>query len=332
MSYSIETIKAREIDLEEVLDFLVNSPGECHSRDDWSKRINSWWFSNPEMDFSEVNGWMMRFDGKLVGVLAAVPQKYGLDGRIIPALAATTWRVMEEHRNQSLRLWFPFYKMSQSTLLLNTTPNEAVIKIVQKSGFRSCSKATRHLFLTKSFIGGAEKWVGAKKWPIEKKNGQPNFFYLIADVKGIAKHTMQSRRLEKWISLEYLSWVVNHSKAAPRFIGTTNEAGVLTSYLLVTEANVKKFPSLRVVDWFTTEDNRESTYSLLRHLCSNYQKILGFRKAFFVEIISISDGFFWDQAPFILKRELRVNHYFALPTDLAQAEKRCALVEGDYLL
>ena len=115
--------------------FLSSSEEPSRGEDFWRKRLRFWWEENPAFSPDLERGWMLQNDGTIVGFIGRVPTFFQRQGAAVTAFAVTTWRVLAAHRNQSMKLLFQFLKASEDRLLFDTTPDPAVAKILERSGF-----------------------------------------------------------------------------------------------------------------------------------------------------------------------------------------------------
>ena len=114
----------------------MNFENEKRSYDYWLNRINHWWDINPAYDESLNRGWCLyRGDSlDIIGFIGSIPTFFQVNNEKQIVYSATTWRVEEKYRKQSLLLFSKLIKQSRDTILFDTTPTEGVIKIL--SSFR----------------------------------------------------------------------------------------------------------------------------------------------------------------------------------------------------
>jgi hypothetical protein len=79
---------------------------------------------------------MLRNGESILGFIGRIPTLFQQNGKTVTAFNVTTWRVLAAYRNQSMKLLFQFLKSSQGHILLDTTPDPQVAKILERSGFR----------------------------------------------------------------------------------------------------------------------------------------------------------------------------------------------------
>jgi hypothetical protein len=73
--------------------------------------------------------------GRIVGFLGCIPSRFQLHGAETIAYNATTWRVDEDYRSESLKLMFQMNALSKDAVLFDTTPTPHVIPIIETMGF-----------------------------------------------------------------------------------------------------------------------------------------------------------------------------------------------------
>lgn len=332
MSYTIEIVRRDGSDREDLLDFLMNSPGEKYEREQWRSRLHFWWDANPAAGSDQPWGWTLRNAGVIVGFLGCIPMIYQYQGAAIPAVAATSWRVLEEHRSQSLRLFMPMYKLSQQMLVLNTSPSPAVKQILQRSGFLSQPQSQRHFFVLGRFLGALTASIVGKGRGFPSLQPSLRVVTDVSLVKQLMSPTMQSDRLEKQITPDYLRWQLTAPEQNLKMIGCMDEEGILSSYLVLQPTVLKGLKAWLAVDWFTSRSSTDELWALVGKLSHKPDMIPGDTKARLLAVVSMTDDTAWDAAPAVYRRLMPVKHFYALPTALKGCAKRCVIAEGDCLL
>lgn len=332
MAYSVKPVSPSLEDRNDLVAFLMNSPGTVYSEVFWKNRLKHWWDDNPAASPDAPRGWILYCDAQIVGFLGCIPLHYRYEGNEVLSVTASSWRVMEAHRSQSLRLFMPLYKLSQTMPVLNTSPNPAVKQILEKSGFLSRAQAHQHFFLMNPQLGGLLAMVFGKGKGFPDLSEQARLVTNLNEVKGIVSPVMQSGRLEKSISVEYLRWQLSSPVVRLQFLGSVDPNGVLSSYLVLQESRVKGIKSWMVVDWFSANPMTEEIGSMVGYVCQNPSFITGSSNFGFLVMTCLDDHDYWSSAPALYRREIPALHYFSLPKTLAVENKRCVIAEGDCLL
>lgn len=136
---------------EKLARYLTSFPNEKRDAAFWMERFRLWWDKNPAFGEGHERGWIVTEDNEIVGFLGNFPSYFQLSRTKIIVQNATTWRVSETHRNQSLQLLFKQIAYSQGTLLFMTTPNEAVAKVIRTLNYQKIGRTGRRM----SFFTGA---------------------------------------------------------------------------------------------------------------------------------------------------------------------------------
>ena len=124
-------------DINELSLFLSNIQAETtRDQEYWLDIFNLWWNNNPAFSTNVERGWILREKGEIVGFLGILPTGFQLLGEKITVLNSTTWEVLPEYRNESIRLLFKQINASKDTILFNTTANKGVVKILKSLKFQ----------------------------------------------------------------------------------------------------------------------------------------------------------------------------------------------------
>lgn len=332
MSYTVETICPDIANREDLLDFLVHSPGEIHPESRWRERMRFWWDDNPAADAGQPWGWALRHNNRVVGFLGCVPVMYQFQGSPVPAVAASTWRVMEKHRGQSLRLFMPLFKLSREMPVLNTSPSPAVMQVLERSGFQSRRACTRHFFAMGAWVGPLAASLAGRGRGFPRLAGDLRVVTDVAAVQSVARPVMRDDRLEKRISPEYLRWLLSTPMASLQFAGCIDESGTLTSFLILIPDVFKGVRSWLTVDWFTTRDTMDELLALTGELCRHPRILPGGAGVRLLAAVSFEGDDGWLDAPALHRRETPARHFYGLPATLKNVPKRCVPAEGDFLL
>ncbi len=131
-------VEIRELntgDYEELASFNANFPGDIRTKEDWLKRFQHWWEDNPAYDDKWIRGFLLIIDGKIVGWVGSFPTLFKAGENIVKAFNGTSWRVLEPFRKHSIDLWTKNREVSKHFISFNTTPTEAVIKMITRLGY-----------------------------------------------------------------------------------------------------------------------------------------------------------------------------------------------------
>jgi hypothetical protein len=130
-SLMANVVAVQQADYGTLADFLATFPGETRSQGYWLRRFTYWWDTNPACLEGMARGWILEDNHTYVGFLGVIPLQFKVDDTMLTAYHSTTWRVLDTHRNESLKLILKQLQIAHNTLLFNTTPNDKVEKIVQ---------------------------------------------------------------------------------------------------------------------------------------------------------------------------------------------------------
>ena len=123
-------------DYEELSRFLTAFPGETLSEKFWCDRFAFWWENNPAFGKDFERGWVLRSDGQIAGFCGMIPSKFQLLEKNTTVFSTTTWRVLPEHRSQSLQLLFKVINASRQSLLFCTTPGDITVSVLKALKFQ----------------------------------------------------------------------------------------------------------------------------------------------------------------------------------------------------
>jgi hypothetical protein len=304
---------------DELVPWLIASDAEPVGQALWRQRLAHWWDANPFAPLAPSRGWVLRHEGNIVGFMGLIPAGYAAGGEFNIAYIASTWRVDEAHRNASLPMLIKLRRLAASTLMADTSPTLDVQLMLQKCGWLPATSLTRH-FLPFGFFS----MFWAKKWP--QLPAGKRFTRDPAEVRTTAASFQRADRIEKWITPEYLSWLIAAPKRRHEFFGVLDEAGCLTSYLILTRETVRGVPTWVENDHFTVSSSTTELYALVGELVRN-PSLLGSEPA--LSLTSFPGDRTWDDAPCPLRREARVTHHFSIPESLKLLPKHSVLAEGD---
>lgn len=126
-------------DYAEIARFLAEFPGGEQPMEFWLRRLRLWWDDNPAFAPDVPRGWILRDGaaGSVVGFLGNVPSMFRVAGEDRRVFNATTWRVRPDQRGSSLQLYLAQVEAANGELMFNTTPNDAVVKVLSYLRFTS---------------------------------------------------------------------------------------------------------------------------------------------------------------------------------------------------
>jgi len=133
MQYTIKEVS--DSDYKKLAHFLSECPDDNLSSIEWEKRLYYWWNVNPAYSDNHIRGLILLYSENIVGFAGNIPTKMIWDGEEKIVINGTTWRVLPEHRKQSMELWFKHRELTSDYIYFNTTPNEFVKVLLRKLSF-----------------------------------------------------------------------------------------------------------------------------------------------------------------------------------------------------
>jgi hypothetical protein len=122
-------------------EFLAAFDGDTESPKQWRDHFRFWWDENPVGKEAD-RGWVLTIPGgRIVGFIGVIPTEFQCLGERSVVLNATTWRVAEDYRAHSLKLFFRMVSAAKETILFNTTPNRNVAPILDRLKFQKIPAA-----------------------------------------------------------------------------------------------------------------------------------------------------------------------------------------------
>jgi hypothetical protein len=330
LSYTVEPIRHDASDREELIRFLVDSPGETYPESLWRARLRFWWEENPAAA-GQPWGWTLRLEDRVVGVLAAIPASYEYEGQIIPAAAGSTWRVASAHRSQSLLLFTALLKLSRQLPVIVASPIAPVARLLEKSRFQSQDVCTRHFFLMGRAAGTVSALIGGRGRGFPRLDAGVRITTDPTAVKSVAPPLMRDR-ITKRFTPEYLQWFTRTPVGDVRFVGCVDDAGELASCVLLAASRAKGFRTWLMVDWFTARGSTDELLALVGEICRARHVPQSDRAFWLLAAVSFPGDDVWGKAPVLWQRQTPAKYYFSLPPLLASAQKRWVLAESDFLL
>ncbi len=333
MKHSVENITSDAPARQELAGFLANFEDEDRGETFWQQRLAFWWDENPFSSRDLLKGWALRCDGKIVGFLGLIPFEYVHGEKTYRAFAATTWRVEKEHRNASLPMFMKWHALGREFILLDTTANEEVAKILDRFQY-SAMKTVRNYFFplraARGLKGTILRGIGLlNRFSLPQR---PLKIVTLAEPFQIEQSRAGAFWLQKKISREYLKWFCSSPHPPKEFIGCVDEAGVLASYIIVQPDKYGAQDVLSVVDYFTTRCDDSELFALLRHVSSRSPRAHMFKGEFSFLMLNVlgMENFLDMKRLGIFYRRNQARHYYSLPKSLDGIAKHCVMAEGDY--
>ena len=146
MDLKLETVS--NIHYDELIEFLTNFEDEIRDSEFWRSRLYLWWDQNPAFSDKIEKGWVLtqNDNDKIVGFIGNIPTYFHFQRKKIIIYNATSWRVNNTYRNQSLSLIFKAIGYSKDSMLFDTTPSDKIINILKKLKFKQCPILINHTF------------------------------------------------------------------------------------------------------------------------------------------------------------------------------------------
>jgi hypothetical protein len=114
---------------EDIHPLLCGFPTKGMSKEDWRRMLFSYrWSDNPQ------RGYALYVDGKAVGFMGTIFSTRILGGREERVCSLSSWIVLPEHRDASIKLVTPVLRLKGHTVL-NPTPSPVAYDIFKKLGF-----------------------------------------------------------------------------------------------------------------------------------------------------------------------------------------------------
>lgn len=335
MKHSVESITSDAPARQELLRFLAHFEDEKRGETFWQKRLAFWWDENPASSRELPKGWALRSDGKITGFLGLIPFEYIHGEKTYRAFAATTWRVDKEHRNASLPMFMKWHALGREFILLDTTANAEVAKILDKFQYRSVRTVRKYFFPMcggRGLKGLMLKSVSLlNRWSLPKRDLR---IVKLTDSFQV-KQSSATPFLRQRISREYLAWFCNSPDAPKEFIGCMDENGVLTSYLILQPEKYGERNVLSVIDYFTTRSGDTELLALISRVISHRRETplseTGNGNFSFLMVNVLGEETFLKTKPHgVFLRMNSARHFYSLPKSLEGVTKHCVMAEGDY--
>lgn len=138
---TIDVAVAGPDDYPELASFMAGFPGvKVRDVHGWLSRLRAWWDLNPAFDDSLPRGWILRDRGVIGGFFGSIPLRIQLEGGETTAFAATSWRVLPEHRGRSIGLKLRQLQAHKDALHFSTTPLEELVPLLKRLGYRQIER------------------------------------------------------------------------------------------------------------------------------------------------------------------------------------------------
>ncbi len=334
MSYRIETISNSSDEWEYLVDFLLKSPGAAYSRSAWRNRLQYWWKLNPAAADSMPRGWLLWHEAEVVGFLGCIPMMYEYQGNEVPAVAATTWRVSESHRGQSLRLFIPLLKLSQEMVVINSSPISSVASILEKSGFHFRKHCLRHFLPIGRFLSPLLSLIKGGGYGFPTLPAGLRVITGLENVASLARSSTHSDLLQRKLTLEYLRWLLNTPMEDLQIVACVNERNIMSSFVVLMPGKVKGLRAWVAIDWFTSYPDDTELLALIGQICQTPSVFSGsnLASARVLVLASFEGENLWDRAPALHRVIKPAIYYYSTPKKFRDVKKYCVLAESDFVI
>lgn len=295
----------------------------------WLRRFEHWWDLNPFAESSPERGWVVKSlaDGSVAGFLGLIPACYAVDGEPTPAVVPTTWVVDPGHREAALMLGRRLKHLEGRTLIVSTTGRRDFQGRLVKRGWVPHTEAVRQFVP----CGRSSRWLLGAGNPLSPGRRLTSE---VADVLSVLPSSQEGRGIEKWLTPEYLRWYRNSPAREHRFAGVVDEAGRLSSFLMLAPSPVARFLNVwAVVDWFTAEPGNEELRGLLASVAARPESAglcgPGRSRPLLLRLTAMADDETWTGVRGLWRAPATLNHFHCPPEPLRLLPKRCVLAEGD---
>lgn len=336
MNYHIEPVTSDIVQREEIARFLSNFEGDTDGPDVWRLRLTFWWEQNPFYAQGLPKGWILRKDNQIAGFLGAIATDYIYNGKTYKALNATTWRVLDTDRTQSMSLFLEFFKHKNNYILFDTTPNDTVEKVLRFLEFNANTKISNIIFPLNHSKRNDIFNLAVNLWQ------HVNYFFLpkgncrIVDINSDVKLQPAPDRYKEFPvkdkNYEYLRWLCNKNPSR-KVIGYFNKNDELSSFVVTEPAFVKKHNVLQVIDYFIGDDNGTEVLSIINYITKINQKLaVDNQPNFLILTIFLSNAITVKKPFFIPSKNSSARLYYILPDELKRSEMLNYISDGDFVL
>ena len=289
---------------------------------------------NPAASDSMPRGWLLWHEAEVVGFLGCIPMVYEYQGNEVPAVAATTWRVSEAHRGQSLRLFIPLLKLSQEMLVINSSPISAVASILEKSGFHFRKTCLRHFLPIGRFLSPLLSLIKVRGYGFPALPAGLRVITGLQNVAAIAGSSTHAELLQRKLSLEYLKWLLDTPMEDLQIVATVTEENLMSSFVVLMPSKVKGLRAWVAIDWFTSRPDDQELLALVGQICQNPTVYSGSNlgSARILVLASFEGDNLWGRAPALHRMIKPAVYYYSAPKKLREVKKYCVLAESDFVI
>ena len=261
------------------------------------------------------------------GFLGLIPAGYAVEGQPTGALLPTTW-VTDGASREAALLGRRLQQAGDEVLLVATTGRLDFQEHLLRAGWQMGEAGCRRFI---PFGAWGKRWLkvnGAALATGRRVTGQ------VDDVRELRRACQSASGIEKWVTPGYLRWYAASPAREHRFAGVVDEAGTLTSYVMVARTPLLGVvDAWSVVDWFTTEAGDEELRLLLAEvvtrpgefgLCAD-----GWTGPWLLRLTTVNGDASLSCVRGWWSSPVRLNHMHRAPASLAGLGKRWVLAEGD---
>ena len=129
-------------DLSLLSTFLSTNALPKYSEDEYFRRFEFWWISNPSFSTEDARGWIIEDSNEpdyIKGFLGNIPVDYNINGKSYTSASPSTWVVIKKYKRYSLKLLFSFLQQKKD-IFVNSTPGDLTEEIFFKLGFFDIAK------------------------------------------------------------------------------------------------------------------------------------------------------------------------------------------------
>jgi len=107
------------------------------TEDYWLERFHHWWVENPSFNKESFMGSILISKDGIVGFVGNIPTTFILDKNLLNVANITTWRVDDNYKYLSLKLFAHYLSSIKSQYIFTTTPNEVVRRLLPRYDFET---------------------------------------------------------------------------------------------------------------------------------------------------------------------------------------------------
>lgn len=308
-------------DRAELTEFLKRTGDVAGPSVSWERRLSHWWDLNPFAAVHPARGWIAKADGGVAGFGGLIPAGYALEGKLQPALLATTFRVEHSTMSSGLTMFMRMRAFARAYPVLHTTPNEKIQHALGRMHAVAETSVQRRIFPT-GFWRFLRPGHG---WP--RLTDEVRLTTDLADVRSLERPYQRPDRLEKWTTVESLMWYCAAPMRRHVFVGAVDKGGLLTSFLILTPKELRGVAAWDIIESFTTRDSFEELHALAGEIIRHPECL--WLKCPLLTVASFPSDRAWEGTPAWLTRPQAVCHYFVMPEALKEVPKLTMMAEGD---